>query len=242
MSRTSRRFLCAFTARLTRAMSYSLMLRSGGVTCREGVGLPACRGDHHDHVASVLLRRGLDDAVLADVLGELLEQVEAELRLRLLTPTEHDGDLDLVAALEEAGDMALLGVVVVSIDLRPELHLFDHGVRLVAPRLTGLLGVLVLPLAVVHELAHRRPVPRGDLHKVEVGLLGKADSVLDADDAHLLTVRADEPYLGHTDAVVDARFSADVSSKVCLAADTTKGLRAVREDPDPRRTPKRRLL
>src|SRR5665811_2282211 len=197
-----------------------------GLELDAGIGLPAGRGEHHEHVASVLLRRGLHDAVFSDVFGELLEQVEAELRLRLLAPTEHDGDLHLVTALEEAGDVALLGVVVVSIDLRPELHLFDHGVRLVAPRLTGLLGVLVLPLPVVHELAHRRPVARGDLHEVEVGLLGKADSVLDADDAHLLTVRADEPYLGHTDAVVDARFSADVSSKECLAADTTKGLRA----------------
>src|SRR5665811_2425197 len=188
-----------------------------GLELDAGIGLPAGRGEHHEHVASVLLRRGRHDGVFSDVFGELLEQVEAELRLRLLAPTEHDGDLHLVTALEEAGDVALLGVVVVSIDLRPELHLFDHGVRLIAPRLTGLLGVLVLPLAVVHELAHRRPVARGDLHEVEVGLLSKTDSVLDADDAHLLTVRADEPYLGHTDAVVDERFSADVSSKVCLA-------------------------
>src|SRR3712207_3485553 len=53
-------------------------------------------GDHHDHVAAVLLRVGLDDAQLLDVGGQPLQQAVAHLGSRLLATPEHPGDLDLV--------------------------------------------------------------------------------------------------------------------------------------------------
>ena len=81
--------------------------------------------------------------------------------------------------------------------------------RLVLAGLTRLLSALVLELAVVHELADRRPGHRGDLDKVEVGLLGQPEGVLDADDADLLTIGSDQPHLGDADAVVDAGLSSN---------------------------------
>jgi hypothetical protein len=56
-----------------------------------------------------------------------------------LAPSEHDRHLDLVARLQEALDMALLGVVVVLGDLRPELDLSDRDLLLVLAR-----GLLLL--------------------------------------------------------------------------------------------------
>src|SRR4030095_265930 len=114
------------------------------------------RRDDHRHVAPVLLRGGLDDAEVAHVLGQPLQQPEPELRAGLLATPEHDRDLDLVAAFEEAPDVPALGLVVVLVDLRPELLLLDRGELLVAAGLPGLLRALVLETAVVHELAYRR--------------------------------------------------------------------------------------
>ena len=110
--------------------------------------------------------------------------------------------------------MTLLGRVVVRVDLRPELHLLDDRVGLVAPGLTRLLRALVLELAVVHELADRRPGHRGDLDQVEIGFLGQAQRILDAHDADLLALGTDESDLGDADPVVDAGLGADGASSV----------------------------
>ncbi len=177
-----------------------------------GVGLLLVRAEHHDHVAAVLLRRGLDEAQLRDVLGQLLQQPEAQLGAVLLATAEHDRDLDLVPGAQEPHDVTLLGLVVVRVDLRTKLHLLDDHVRLVPTGLASLLGVLVLELAVVHELADRRLALRGDLDEVEVRLLGKLQGLVGRHDADRLPVGSDEPDLGNPDPVVDSQLGADVSS------------------------------
>ncbi|MNW52183.1 hypothetical protein D3C74_296940 [compost metagenome] len=103
--------------------------------------------------------------------------------------------------------MALLGAVVVRVDLQSETDLLEDRVRLVAASLTGLHVRLVLELAEVHELAHRRACVGGDLHQVEVSVLGKAQGDLNADDADLLPTWADKSDLGDTDPIVDARLA-----------------------------------
>jgi len=167
------------------------------------------RGQHHDHVPAVLLRRTLDHTQLGDVVGQPLQEPVSEFRSGLLPTAEHDGHLDLVPCLEEAHDVTLLGLVVVGIDLRPELHLLDDGQHLVTTRLPGFLRTLVLELSIVHELADRGSGLRRDLHQIEVGLLRKAHGLADRHDADLLTLGADEPDLGNADPVVDAWFDAD---------------------------------
>ena len=179
------------------------------------------------HVAALLLRVLLDDTVGDDVVGQPLEQVEPELRAGLLPAPEHDGDLHLVTAAEEADDVTLLGLVVVLVDLGTELHLLDDGVGLVASGLAGLLGVLVLELAVVHELADGRARGRRDLDEVEIVLAGELHRLLDADDADLLAVGPDQADLGDADALVDAQFVAD-----CVLQCVTVGTGA-RERPPP---------
>src|SRR3954468_10399611 len=190
--------------------------------------LLAMRGHHHDHVAAVLLRLELDVAELLHVFREPLEQPEPELGTRLLTATEHDRDLDFVARFQEPHDVTFLGLVVVRIDLRPELHLFDDRVHLVAACLTGLLRVLVLPLSVVHELGHGRTGGGSDLDEIEVCLLSESQRVADGDDADLLAVGTDESHFGNADPVVDAGFDADEASSdfTCGTATRTMSLGA----------------
>ena len=108
--------------------------------------------------------------------------------------------------------MALLGAVVVRVDLRAELDLLDDGLRLVLARFPGLQRGLVLELAVVHELADRRPGGGRHLDKVEVGLLGQQKRIVDRDDPDLLASGADQPDFRDADALVDTGFGADVTS------------------------------
>ena len=55
----------------------------------------------------------LDLPELLDVLCETLEERPTALRVEVLPPPEHDRDLHLRPLVEEADDVALLGLVVV---------------------------------------------------------------------------------------------------------------------------------
>ena len=55
---------------------------------------------------------------------------------------------------------------------------------------------------------------RCNLDKVEVGLLGQAQRVLDADDADLFTVGTNQPHLWDADPVVDTGLDADEHSLI----------------------------
>ncbi|BBY29883.1 hypothetical protein GCM10023114_05520 [Mycolicibacterium sediminis] len=100
------------------------------------------------------------------------------------------------------------------VDLRPELLFLDDGLLLVLARLASLLSRLVLELAVVHDLAHRRLGIRCYFDKVEIGIRGDAEGIFDAHDAYLLTTRSNEADFGYANALVDACLSADGASYV----------------------------
>src|SRR4051794_41444582 len=83
----------------------------------------------------------------------------------LLPAAEHDRDLHLRALVEESLDVSLLGVVVVDADLRPELDLLHLDLALVLAGLLRLLLLLVLVLAVIHDLGDRRVSLGGDFYE-----------------------------------------------------------------------------
>jgi hypothetical protein len=183
-----------------------------GVSLGLGLGLLLRRGDDHDHVSAVLLRSGLNHSEFQNVLRQTLKKSTPEFGAGLLTSAEHDRDLDLVAAAEEALDVAFFRLIVMRIDLGPELHLFDDGVGLVPACLACLQSALVLELAEVHELAHRRTGVRGNLDQVEIGFLRESECVLNADDTDLFAVRSDKSDLWYADPVIDPGLDADVAS------------------------------
>ena len=168
-----------------------------------GSGDLAGREDHV-HVAALLLRCLLDGREIAEVLVEAVEQRPAALRVGLLATAEHDRHLDLVLLVEEALDVALLGLVVVVGDLRAQLDLADVDLLLVLARLLGLLLLLVLVLRVVEQAADRRARVRRDLDQVEIGLAGDPAGLVGVDDPDLLAVGADQADLRNADALVDA--------------------------------------
>ena len=130
----------------------------------------------------------LDDGELGELLGQAVEDHHAALGVRDLAPAEHDRDLDLVLVAQEALDVALLGLVVVLRDLRPELDLADRDLLLVLARLLLLLGLLVLVLRVVEDAADGRARLGRDLDEVEVALLRVAQRLVGLHDADLVAV------------------------------------------------------
>src|SRR5215208_4741038 len=166
--------------------------------------LLALRCEHHGHVAAVLLGPLLDDGELFQVLREAVEDHLPPLGVGHLAAAEHDRDLDLVARLQEALDVALLGVVVMLRDLRPELDLPDVDLLLVLARGLLLLGLLVLVLRVVQDTADGRLGLGGDFHQVQLAALGVPEGLSRLHDPDLLAVLVDEAHLGDADAFVDA--------------------------------------
>ena len=119
------------------------------------------------------------DFDLGDRLGvglDALQHLPAELLVRHLAAAEAQRDLDLVAFLEEALDGAHLHVVVVIVDARAHLDLFDLDDLLLLARLGGLLLLLVFVFAVVEDLGDRRIGVGRDLDQVEPGFVARASA------------------------------------------------------------------
>jgi hypothetical protein len=122
----------------------------------------------------------------------------------LLPAPEHDRDLHLRALVEESLDVALLGVVVVDADLRPELDLLHLDLHLVLAGLLRLLLLLVPVLAVVHDPRDGRVRLGRDLDEVEVLAVGVLARLVGGLDSELVAVLVDQPDARGANRVVDA--------------------------------------
>jgi hypothetical protein len=100
--------------------------------------------------------------------------------------------------------MASLELVVVLLDPRAKLDLFDLDGVLLLPRFPCGTSLLVLELPVVHELDHGWPGIGCNLNQVQPHLFGPFPSLFDADDADLLAILGNQAYGADPDLVVDS--------------------------------------
>src|SRR4051812_2601684 len=112
--------------------------------------------------------------------------------MRDLATTEHHGHLDLVLLFQEPPGVARLGLEIVIVDARTELHFLELDHVLLLLRDACLLGHLELVLAVVHDADDGRPRGRGDFDKIEPCFFGHSHRDIDFEDAELRSVRADD--------------------------------------------------
>src|SRR5918992_1292290 len=176
------------------------------------LGWPADRRQDHDHVPPIELRWRVHSGQFLHVLREPLEDTLSELRVSHLPAPKHDRHLHPGPGLKEPNHMALLRLIVVSIDLRPELDLLDLDPSLPFPRFLLSDCPLVLELAVVHDPADRRIRLRGYLDQVQILLLRTPESVLSGHDPDLRPIRSHEADLGGTYTFVDAWLNRDPAS------------------------------
>ncbi len=174
---------------------------------RSGCGLRRQGGQDHVHKAALHGRGLLDGSGGLEGGGDAQEERAADLGVGDLAAAEEDGDLDLVAALEELLDEAGLEVDVVGADLGLEADLAEEGLLLVLVGVALLLGLLVLELAVVEEAADGGVGVGGDLDEVEAAVLGELEGLVEGEDAAFLALVVDEEDLADADAFVDAEIA-----------------------------------
>src|SRR6185312_14490243 len=133
------------------------------------------------------------------------EQVHAQMLVRHFTAAESQGDLDLVALVEEALHRPHLHVVIVIVDGGAHLDLLDLDDLLLLAGFVGLFLLLVFVLAIVHQLADGGLVVGRHLHNVEAFFLAQSERLIQADLAILMAVVADQQDSLGDDFVVDAR-------------------------------------
>ena len=121
-----------------------------------------------------------------------------------LTTAVDEHDLDLVALFEPFARVLELHVEVVVVGPRTEPKFLQLRVMHL---LAGvLLLLLVLVLAIVHDLADGRPRVRRHLDKIEVRLDGHATRFLGEDDPDLAALGVDEADVADANAFIHAGF------------------------------------
>src|SRR5215216_720150 len=78
------------------------------------------RSHEHDHGPALHPRRLFDRAVRTELIGKLIEERFAQIRVGHLATAEEDGQLDLVSGVEEFRGLATFRLEVMVIDLGPD--------------------------------------------------------------------------------------------------------------------------
>ena len=128
-----------------------LSVRRAGSRLLEGA-------QHHGQVTTLELgRHPVDVGHDTELVGHPLQQVEPILRSPHFPHAEHDGDLDVLALLEELPGTPGFGFEIVDVDVGSELDLFDVDLMLLLLGFAGFLFLLVPEAPVVHDLTHNGP-------------------------------------------------------------------------------------
>ncbi len=183
---------CSRTRRL-RGRWLGLLLRLGLFAGRDdGVKDGAFHAGHE-----------FDHTGLANVLNQTVDDGIAEFAVGHLTATEAQTRLDLVAIIEKADRLVLLGLVVMLVDGHRELDfLHDDDLLLLAGSAFALV-FLVEEATVVLDAADRGDSVGRNLNQVESPLLGNTECLKRWENAELLTVFVDDADLARADSFVD---------------------------------------
>src|SRR5262249_12304042 len=165
---------------------------------------------------------GLGNRDISELFDEPLEDAAADFRMRHFASAEENRRLDLVAFFEEALDVLLLELVIVLVDFRTELDLFDQNHLLVLLGFARALLFLILVLTEVHDAANWWVCRRRDLDEVETLRFRDGQGLRRRHDAELCSVIVDhadfsdpDPFVD-TNAIVTARSSVECDNYLLI--------------------------
>lgn len=157
-------------------------------------------------MAALQLGRLFHTGELRAGLGEPLHNLMAHLRMAQLAAAEPNRNLHLVPVLQETQGVFHLRVEVADIRIESQTHFLHFHDVLILPGFLFPFGLLKPILAVVHDPAYRRLGGRGNLHQVEILLIGQSLGFPRGHDSQLFPIVADEAHLTVTDLLVDLQF------------------------------------
>ena len=160
--------------------------------------------NHHDHLTPFHLGHLLDLTDFVEVGLDPFELAQTEFLVGHLAAAEAQGDLALVAFVEEALQVAQLDLIVVLVGARTELDLFDLDLLLLESGFVGLFLFLILELAEIHHLANRWLGHRRDFDKIQPGLFSGVQGCVQGNDAQRFAIFANQPDFGRVDLPIDA--------------------------------------
>src|SRR5437660_5077848 len=151
-----------------------------------------------------LPRTKLHNAVRFHVLNQPLQNLASQAGAGHFAATEKDGRLDLVALIQEAQYVILLGLVIVVVHVDAEFDLFygDRFLMLLGFALFLFLLVEILP--VVHDAAHGRLRGGRNLNQVQILFAGFLEGFVGRHDAKLLPVVINHADFARPNAIVGA--------------------------------------
>src|SRR5262249_1123150 len=136
-----------------------------------------------------------------------------------LPAAEEDVEHHLVLVFQELARLVDLDLDVMVAGLGADADFFE--LLLVWLSLALFAGLLVAELAVVHDLADRRPLLGGHLDQVELCLAGHLQGLRGRDDAELFAVGADQPHGADADLLVDPLVRLSIMLRVTVAGTNT---------------------
>lgn len=141
------------------------------------------------------------------LIGQLVEQALANIRVGHFPAAEEDGEFHLMAGIEKFRGLPPLRLQIVVINLWPDAHFFQLNDVLMAARLALLPALLVTELAVVHQTTDGRHGVWRNFDQIKPALTRHLQRIERGNDANLLAVLVDEPDLANPDTLVDASLN-----------------------------------
>lgn len=132
-----------------------------------------------------------------------LQKRQTQLLVRHLATAKTQSDFAFVAIFQKRRQIADLDVVVAIIRTGTELDFLHPDDMLLQLRCMRFLGLLVLELAIIHDLAHRRLGLWSDLDEIDFKFFGFGEGLANRDDTNLLVIRANQTYFRYIDLAVD---------------------------------------
>src|SRR5579864_1697672 len=168
--------------------------------------LLACLLGGENRVQRVALLAGpeLDNAFLANVFDQTLQNFAPQIRPRHFAAPEEDGRLNLVSFVEEAQHVVFLGLVIVVIHIDAELNFFDRDYFLMLFGFALFLLLLVQVFPIIHDPAYRRISGGRNLDQVQVLFAGHFQRFVRRDDANLLTFIINHADFPRPNTLIDA--------------------------------------
>lgn len=128
------------------------------------------RSKDHDHLPAFKLRRRFNLGDFGGLLADFVQKFHAQILVGHFTAAESKRNFHLVTVIEETQHVFHLHFVIVSVDVRTHLDLFDlNGLLLLASFCSFLLG-LIFVTAVVQDLADWGVGIWLDFYQIQAGI------------------------------------------------------------------------